>query len=396
MKRVLPLWGALLLAATAAAATPPQRVELGYLERSDDPAYHERRLALRYPAQPAGRPYAAAEVALHEARYALADLGIDLQLVREAVDSQDALIAAARKRLAAGPVAALIVDLEAPDLRALTAALNDVPVLLINVRSDDDDLRGAHCARPLLHAIPSARQRHDAISQWLTTRNWRKVLLLHGPQAEDQAALASVEASLRRFGLRPVATRAFKLSRDPREREQHHVGLLTAGPDHDVVWVIDRDGEFARGVPYATQRPRPVVGDAGLDARAWHWAWDRHGAPQLTRRLQRALGRDPVAQDWAAWMAVKSVVAAMTATRSTDAPALRKAFDAGDLVLDGFKGFRLGYRPWDGQLRQPLLLGGPDQVLAVAPLEGFLHPQNALDTLGADAAESRCPPGERP
>jgi ABC transporter substrate binding protein (PQQ-dependent alcohol dehydrogenase system) len=51
---------------------------------------------------------------------------------------------------------------------------------------------------------------------------------------------------------------------------------------------------------------------------------------------------------------------------------------------------RLGFRAWDRQLRQPLLLTDGVAVVATAPVEGVMHPKNVLDTLGADAPESTC------
>jgi hypothetical protein len=41
-------------------------------------------------------------------------------------------------------------------------------------------------------------------------------------------------------------------------------------------------------------------------------------------------------------------------------------------------------------LRQSILLHTDNAVIARAPLEGFLHQKNNLDTLGVDAAESIC------
>jgi hypothetical protein len=49
------------------------------------------------------------------------------------------------------------------------------------------------------------------------------------------------------------------------------------------------------------------------------------------------------------------------------------------------------FRPWDGQLQQTLLLTDGQGVIGIAPVEGVLHPRNALDTLGADSTEKRCP-----
>jgi ABC transporter substrate binding protein (PQQ-dependent alcohol dehydrogenase system) len=77
----------------------------------------------------------------------------------------------------------------------------------------------------------------------------------------------------------------------------------------------------------------------------------------------------------------------MTLPRA-DAQALRQALGAAS--VDGAKGVALQFRPWDRQLRQPLLLSDGQGVLDQAPAEGVLHPRNTLDTLGADAPEKLC------
>jgi hypothetical protein len=38
----------------------------------------------------------------------------------------------------------------------------------------------------------------------------------------------------------------------------------------------------------------------------------------------------------------------------------------------------------------PILLATSDAVIGVAPIEGYLHATNVLDTLGIDEAESAC------
>ena len=59
-------------------------------------------------------------------------------------------------------------------------------------------------------------------------------------------------------------------------------------------------------------------------------------------------------------------------------------------TLNGYTGTPLSFRAWDGQLRQPILLAAPRSLVAVAPIDGFLHPKTELDTLGYDQPESHC------
>jgi ABC transporter substrate binding protein (PQQ-dependent alcohol dehydrogenase system) len=90
-------------------------------------------------------------------------------------------------------------------------------------------------------------------------------------------------------------------------------------------------------------------------------------------------------------MAAKSVLqAALEAPAAPNAAQVQKALTRPDFTLDGFKGVRLSFRPWDRQLRQPLLLTDGQGVIALAPVDGVMHPKNVLDTLGADAPESAC------
>ncbi|HSF94653.1 MAG TPA: hypothetical protein VLA52_06455 [Thermohalobaculum sp.] len=144
-------------------------------------------------------------------------------------------------------------------------------------------------------------------------------------------------------------------------------------------------------MPYATYAARPVVGSEGLRPEVWHWTWERFGAPQLNQRFERLSGRRMEAWDWAAWAAVRAVVEAVSRTGGTDIPSLRAAMQADDFSLDLYKGVPGGFRPWTGQLRQPILLAVHNAVIAAAPMDAFLHRTNTLDTLGVDQPEAACP-----
>ena len=69
---------------------------------------------------------------------------------------------------------------------------------------------------------------------------------------------------------------------------------------------------------------------------------------------------------------------------------LRDYLVSDELTLDTYKGAPGGYRPWDRQLRQPVLLHSHNAVVARAPIDGFLHEKNNLDTLGSDERDSAC------
>ena len=350
---------------------------------ADDPRLARSRLERGLLNMPTGPVAAALKVALEESQLELDAAGARLELAVVSVADAAAARAVAAAAEKAG-AAALVADLPAT---WLLAAADATRLPLLNVGASADTLRQADCRRNLWHLALSDRMRSDALAQALVMRRWSKVLLLTGPSAEDQLRSATVQASIQRYGLKLVANKPFKLSADPRERELANTRLLTQG-DYDVVWVVDSDGEFAAGVPYRTALPRPVVGDGGLQAVAWSPRFDRFGAPQVTRRLSKSAGRPMGAHDWSVWMAGKALVAAAAATPKGPLAAFQKALSDGE--LDGSKGVLMGFRPWDGQLRQPVMLSDGASVVDMAPGEGVLHPKNNLDTLGADAPEKLC------
>jgi ABC transporter substrate binding protein (PQQ-dependent alcohol dehydrogenase system) len=387
MTWVVRLGAAALLAAGLAAPAWSATFKVVLLVPADDDRLARSRIERGLPAHPSGPAADALKVALDEGALELDTAGARLDLsVVEVADAAAtrAAVAAAEKAGAA----AVVTDLPA----AWTVAAADggkLPVL--NVGAGDDALRQQQCRRNLLHLSPSERMRADALAQALVARKWTQVLLLSGPGDADRDRATTVQASLRRYALKLAASKPFKLSADPRERDLANPLLLTgtaSSGSYDVVWVVDVDGEFAAGLPYRTALPRPVVGDAGLLALAWSPRFERFGAPQVTRRLTKAAGRPMGAYDWAAWMAGKALVAAAVAQPKGPLPAFHKAL--ADAELDGSKGVKLSFRAWDGQLRQPLLLTDGISVVGSAPVEGVLHPKNALDTLGADAAEKLC------
>ncbi|ROZ79205.1 branched-chain amino acid ABC transporter substrate-binding protein [Ramlibacter sp. WS9] len=380
---------ALALAFNATAAT----LTLGVVQRADDERLAPQRVALAYPGQPGGPAAEAVEMAAKESQFELdaarLRVVVDVRAARSADEAKTML-----QQLAKAGAAGVVLDLPAG---WITAAAPTVAMPLINAGESAETLRQEGCRPHLFHTLPGERMRADALAQALLARRWTRVLLLHGSSADDAARLAQVQAALKRYRLTPVAVKAFKLSADPRERDLANPLLLTgiaAGGEYDAVWVVDSDGEFARTLPYRTALPRPVVGDAGLSAQAWAPRFERYGAPQLERRFSRTAHRPMTGFDWAAYMAAKALLqAALEQAAGPNAAQVLKALSRPDFTLDGFKGVRLGFRAWDRQLRQPLLLTDGVAVVGSAPAEGVMHPKNVLDTLGTDAAESACKAG---
>ena len=383
-----------LLVLLALAAAPPAgaavpELLIGYVALKKDPRYTVKRRFARYLTEALGSPYVGARVAIEESKFVGSAVGVEFKLERRRAKSEGRLVRSALKLVDDG-AKYILVDAPAALVDEVARATKDMGVLLFNITARDDVLRQTQCGSHLLHVIPSHAMTTDALVQYLISKKWREALVLTGPRPEDEQLTAAFERSAKRFGVEIVERRPFVLSNDPREREKNNVALLTAGADYDVVFVADTDGEFARDVPYQTVEPRLVVGSEGLAAAAWHWAWERHGAPQLEKRFRKKAKRPMRDFDWAAWMAVKAVVEAVLRTEGGDFAAVRDYLVGDEIVLDGFKGNRVNFRPWNRQMRQPLLLVTHNWVVERAPLKGFLHQTNNLDTLGFDERDSRC------
>lgn len=391
------LAGLLLGCTLAAAAQTPGAGKddglapfvIGYVALQSEPRYQPVHLAQQFQAEPLGRPYIGAQVAIGESKFPGIAAGVDFSLRRVQAEDADGALAAVETMRADG-VRFVLLDLPTAVIGYVAAQTIGDGVALFNVSSRADLLRQQACEPHLFHTAPSNAMRNDALAQYLVSRQWRNVLLLVGPLEADRALARSFRRSAKRQGLNIVASRQFLLGSNPRERNRNDPRLITSGLDYDVVYVADTWGEFARKMAYSAQKPRPVVGAAGLVPQAWHWSWVAHGARQLNNRFEDAAGRHAYGYDWAAWIAVKAIVGSVLRTKSTDYRKLVAYLTAGDLVVDGFKGYRANFRGWNQQLRTALLLASGNWVIARAPIKGFLHKTNYLDTLGFDPSESLC------
>jgi ABC transporter substrate binding protein (PQQ-dependent alcohol dehydrogenase system) len=95
-------------------------------------------------------------------------------------------------------------------------------------------------------------------------------------------------------------------------------------------------------------------------------------------------------RDYSAWLAARSIGEAATRSGKADAAVIGAFVRSPAFDVAGFKGQKLTFRSWDGQMRQPILLTGARSLVSVSPQEGFLHEHSELDTLGADQPETSC------
>lgn len=302
-------------------------------------------------------------------------------------DQADELLAAAERQHQAG-IRLFVVNAPAATLRQLSERLPDS--LLFNAGSADDGLRREQCLGNVLHTLPSRAMLADALAQFLAVRKWTRWLLVTGTTEDDSAYADALKRAAKRFGHKIVAEKPWSFDNDQRRSAQAEMPLFTQADEYDVVLVADERGDFGEYLPYNTWLPRPVAGTQGLTPTAWHKTVETFGAAQLQKRFEALAGRWMNDRDFAAWMAVRSIAAAVTKLHGAEPQAIRTLALSADLPLDGFKGRKLSFRPWNGELRQPIELVHPRALVSTSPQDGFLHPSNEMDSLGYDQPEVSC------
>ena len=373
-----------------APSGPVSTAKIGFVDLKNDVRYHPQVAYTRIEISPALHPVEGARLALGDMKIITDAANVQLSLdEQQATDANDAV--AKLQAMAAAGERFAVVDLPGDMLAQVGPAMAKTKMTLINATAPQDALREM-CFPNVLHAAASDRMLADAYTQFLRHRNWVKVLVLQGDQPRDKEMADAFQQSADRLAIQIVARKQFTLSTDPANRENNDTLLITGGLDYDVIFIADSLGEYSRKLPYATQLPRPVIGSTGLTASEWHWSWDQDSATQVTLRFQRAAEGNRVMSgyDWDAWMAVKAIAMAYAKSRSTDPDKIDAYLKGTRLRLDGSKGIEMDFRPWDRQLRMPIVLATSNSTIGVAPFAEFLHENNELDSLGVDQPESKC------
>ncbi|ODR98165.1 hypothetical protein AUC69_09555 [Methyloceanibacter superfactus] len=318
-------------------------------------------------------------------------------VIEEAIVPEKGDVVAKAKEILKGGDALIVADLEPDDLLAVADLPEAAGSVILNIRSDRDELREQDCRRNVFHISPSYAMRADALAQYLVWKRWSRWFLVQGKTDEDARYAAAVKRAAKRFGGKVVEERRFDFDAGYRRTDSGHQQIQTKMPEltqgaatHDVVWAADVGDAFGTYLLFRTYDADPVVGTQGLQAAAWHRAYEQYAGTQLQNAFEEAAHRIMTERDYEAWLAVRVFGEAATRTRETDIPTLRAHILSDDFKVAGFKGQQLTFRPWNHQLRQPLLIIGPQALVSMSPQEGFLHPKYLTDTLGFDEPESQC------
>ncbi|MBA2127702.1 branched-chain amino acid ABC transporter substrate-binding protein [Hyphomicrobium methylovorum] len=308
----------------------------------------------------------------------------------------DELIAGAKEKQASGD-SFIIADLDPDGILKLSDALSGKPAIIFNVGNPDDRLREEDCRANVMHVAPTRTMLADALGQYLAWKQWRNWFLVSGPRPEDKLLADAYRRAAKKFGAKIVEDREFKQETGSRradggfEQVQQQIpSFMQRAKDHDVVVVADDGKLFADYFPFRTWVPRPVAGSAGLTPTSWHPALELWGGTQFQHRFRRLNNRQMRTIDYDAWVATRAIGEAVTRRHTTDFKVLHDFIHSPEFEVAAFKGVALSFRTWNGQLREPLIVGTPKLLVSVSPQPGFLHQFSTLDTLGLDKPETKC------
>ena len=316
--------------------------------------------------------------------------------LQEATFPDEAGVMGAMTRLLAAGQRVFVVDLPAPLLLKVADLPGAKDAAILDATSDDDRLRGVDCRANVLHLLPSDAMLADTLMQYLAIKRWRNILIAQGPQPADKDYADAMRKSAKKFQINIAADQLWTYNPGARRTDTGHYAIsaeaarFTQGLSYDVLVVADTNGDFGDDLSYRTTDPRPIAGTQGMVPTAWSRPFEEWGGTQLQNRFRKDTGRWMTPHDYGAWMAVRAVGEAVTRGGSADPAKVVAYLHSPDFELAGFKGTRLSFRAWDGQLRQPVLLSNDRSLISVSPQPGFLHQSSTLDTLGVDRPETKC------
>ena len=304
---------------------------------------------------------------------------------------------AALEKILADGTRLLVIMANGEDLLRLTDTAAEAGALVFNAQAPDTALRDDQCRGNLLHTTPSNKMAADSVAQFSVWKKWTDWFLLSGSNPADMALADAYREAAKKFGARIVEDRTFEDTGASRRTDSGHVQVQRQLPldtqgakEHDIVVAADGTDYFGGYLSYHLWTPRPVMGSGGLRPVTMHGAHEAWGATQFQSRFEKLNQRYVRPADYDVWLALRVVGEAVTRANTAEPDGVLAYALSDSFELAAFKGTKVTFRTWNGQLRQPILLYDGSITVSVSPQDGFLHQRSPLDTMGLDEPESRC------
>ena len=266
---------------------------IGYVDIAGDPRHEPIKAYERIVLKQREPPFAGAQVGIDEAQALSRVLKIDFALERITVKSAEEVAPRGHAGVTERGIHFFIVDAPADAFKPLAAAVHGRGTVAVQ-RDGPGGLsapRGLRIRDRPYH--PEPRHEHGTRRlKYLVSRKWRDFLVLQGPLPADAARTPKAfEASVKKFGARIVATKPFQ----GRHRSARALSEQSLAAAHRRQPRLRCDLRRRRGVRFCPPDFIPTrcgrgrwSGAIDLNRSAWHWTWERNGAPQVNSRFQGA------------------------------------------------------------------------------------------------------------
>lgn len=330
-----------------------------------------------------------AELAIKDSKKTSKFLNQDYNLVTKVSYDENELIKSFEKFIEEGN-SYVVLNVEDTLLKKILKNSYTNKALIINSGSSSSLLRKNYCQKNLLHTIASNAMLYDGLAQFLVKRNFKKILLISGTNEKDIEIKKDIKRAVKRFGAKIIEEKIWTNNSDIRRRATQEIPVFTQGNDYDVIVVADYYGDFGEFVYFNSWLPRPVAGTQGLTPKTWHKVIEAWGAAQMQNRFEKFALRWMESKDYSAWVGVKTVINSISHTKTKDLKTNIDYIYSDDFEMAAYKGRKLTFREFNGQIRLPISLIQPNALVSTSPQVGFLHPITDLDTLGIAPFEMKC------
>jgi len=330
-----------------------------------------------------------AQIAIKDSNKSARFLGQHYNLIEKISFDKNELISEFEKFIDNGN-SFVVLNVEDELLETIINSKKSEKALMVNAKSKSSHLRKKYCKANFLHTISSNAMLYDGLTQFLVKRNFKDIFLISGQNPKDKLILEDAKRSIKKFGAKIVKEKVWDENTDIRRKASAEFPVFTQASDYDLILLADNYGDFGEFMYFNTWLPRPIAGTQGLTPVTWHKVIEAWGAAQMQNRFEKFAKRWMQSEDYSNWVAIRAIITSITKTKSADLQKNINLIRSKDFDIAAYKGRKLSFRDYNGQLRMPVSLIQPRALISTSPQVGFLHPTTDLDTLGIAPFEMEC------
>lgn len=328
---------------------------------------------------------------------------VAFELLVAAAPSEDAMVRAAERLVHAEGVAAIIGGFTPAQVERMGAVVAEGGAVLLNIGAQEDALRNDVCSPTTFHVEASTAMYVDAVVEHHSARGGRSWFVVGDGSASladrvgravqshdangDVVGAATVEPGQFAYfdelqAIRATGADTVLVNLGAQETDQFVSQLEIVGLDVDVAIVPSQRGQ-TRELLYRYLQGAPRHG-AGVRPVLWDPAFDVEPAADLNDRYASRNGEPMESAAWAAYAAVLILFEAASVEATGSVDELIAYLTDPETAFDVDKGAPVSFRPWDRQLRQPLVL--------VEPVSGAEWGSRASTRIALAAVVGTAPP----